>query len=213
MMIPSTCMYALRSKKYENDKDIKTEYYYKGKYKVEDIPQETLDLWAKALPKPGEDLDLAPENIFIPKELKLKNAPLPADGNPGLPRLILGDKPNESKVWFKQDDQFKQPYVFAVVKIFSTDNEYPQNIAAKVFLSLWQTMFNEHTRELKYTAQVAGILYEMTSSKDSFGFKLLGYNDSYYKFFAEIFKEIKSFQPTKSFYEDKRTSVMRSFKN
>ena len=54
-------------------------------------------------------------------------------------------------------------------------------------------MFNEHTRELKYTAQLAGILYEMTSTKDSFGFKLLSYNDSFYKFFAEIFKEVETF--------------------
>ena len=109
-------------------------------------------MWASAMPKPGEDLDLAPKNIFIPQELKLKNAPLPEDGNPALPKMILGDQPGESKVWFKQDDQFKQPYVFAVVKIFSTDNDYPENIAAKVFISLWQSMFNEHTRELKYTA-------------------------------------------------------------
>ena len=56
------------------------------------------------MPKPGEDLDLAPKNIFIPQELKLKNAPLPEDGNPALPKLILGDRPGESKVWFKQDD-------------------------------------------------------------------------------------------------------------
>ena len=101
----------------------------------------------------------------------------------------------------------------AVVKIFSTDNDYPENIAAKVFISLWQAMFNEHTRELKFTALSAGIVYEMTSHKDSFGFKLLAYNDSYHRFFAEIFKEVESFQPTKSFYEDKRISVIRGIKN
>ena len=39
MLIPSTCMYTLRAKKFENDADLKTEYYYKGKYKVQDIPQ------------------------------------------------------------------------------------------------------------------------------------------------------------------------------
>ena len=94
-------MYTLRAKKFENDADLKTEYYYKGRYKVQDIPQQTLDMWASAMPKPGEDLDIAPKNIFIPQELKLKNAPLPEDGNPALPKLILGDKPGESKVWFK----------------------------------------------------------------------------------------------------------------
>ena len=57
-------------------------------------------------------------------------------------------------------------------------------------------MLNEHTRELKYTASLAGILFEMTMHADSIGFKLMAYNDSYHKFFAEMFKEIKSFKPT-----------------
>ena len=53
----------------------------------------------------------------------------------------------------------------------------------------------------------------MTMHADSIGFKLMAYNDSYHKFFAEMFKEIRSFQPTRSFYEDKRTSQIRSLKN
>ena len=67
-------------------------------------------------------------------------------------------------------------------------------------------MLNEHTRELKYTAQLAGILFEMAMYSDAIGFKLMAYNDSYHKFFAEVFREVKSFVPTKSFYEDKRSN-------
>ena len=48
---------------------------------------------------------------------------------------------------------------------------------------------------------------------DSISFRLAGYNDSYHEFFAEMFKEIKSFQPTKSFYDDKRLTVIRALKN
>ena len=41
----------------------------------------------------------------------------------------------------------------------------------------------------------------------------MAYNDSYHKFFAEMFREIKSFEPTRNFYEDKRTNQIRSLKN
>ena len=54
-------------------------------------------------------------------------------------------------------------------------------------------MLNEHIRELKYTAQLAGIICDMSMYADSICFKLMAYNDSYHKFFAEMFKEIKSF--------------------
>ena len=43
-------MFTLRAKKFENDPDLKTEYYYKGQYKIQNIPNESLELWAKALP-------------------------------------------------------------------------------------------------------------------------------------------------------------------
>ena len=71
-------------------------------------------------------------------------------------------------------------------------------------------MLNEHTRELKYSASLAGIIFDMASHADSIGFKMVAYNDSYHMFFAEVFKEIKSFQATQSFYESKRSAQIRA---
>ena len=59
-------MFQLRAKKFENDSDLRTEHYYGAKFKVEDIPKATIDMWAAALPTGDEDLGVAPENIFIP---------------------------------------------------------------------------------------------------------------------------------------------------
>jgi len=41
-------------------------------------------------------------------------------------------------------------------------------------------MLNEHIRELKYTAQLAGIIFNATMHADSIGFSLMAYNDSYH---------------------------------
>ena len=65
-------------------------------------------------------------------------------------------------------------------------------------------MLNEHTRELKYTAQLAGILFDTGMASEAVSFKLVAYNDSYHAFFAEVFREVKSFTPVKSFFEDKK---------
>ena len=107
-MTPYNCFVTLRSKKFEEEKDLLTEVYYDAKYKLEPIPRQDLDDWAKAIPKPGESISLCPENIFVPKKpLILKKAPKPNGGDePGFPELIKGDKENESQVWYKQDDSF-----------------------------------------------------------------------------------------------------------
>ena len=66
LLTPKTCFVTLRSKKYEKEPNLKTEKYYEAKYRLDPIPQATLDEWANAWPKEGESLDLCPENIFVP---------------------------------------------------------------------------------------------------------------------------------------------------
>ena len=46
-------------------------------------------------------------------------------------------------VWFKQDDQFDQPYVWAKVQLLSNDIGFPENTAAKTFIVMWIEMFKE----------------------------------------------------------------------
>ena len=53
----------------------------------------------------------------------------------------------------------------------------------------------------------------MAMYSDAIGFKLIAYNDSYHAFFAEVFREVKSFTPVQSFFEDKRNNIVKTFKN
>lgn len=66
----------------------------------------------------------------------------------------------QSDVWFKQDDQFDQPYVYAKVKVQTNDLMFPKTTESHVFIGLWQNMLQEHTRELKYMADMAGISFD-----------------------------------------------------
>ena len=78
MLLPSTCIISLKSQKFKDEKDLKTEKYYETKYKLEKIPEAKLVEWANIMPRENESLDNTPENIFIPKNKPLlKKVPKP----------------------------------------------------------------------------------------------------------------------------------------
>jgi secreted Zn-dependent insulinase-like peptidase len=67
---------------------------------------------------------------------------------------------------------------------------------------LWQRLLDEHTRELKYTAEMAGVNFTQTQNENSFGFTLFCYNECYQQFFAEFFQEILDFKTNEQEFED-----------
>jgi len=62
-------------------------------------------------------------------------------------------------------------------------------------------MLEEHNRELKYTGDMAGISFDQTRTLESLGFQLFCYNESYESFFADTFRDVKNFEPTRDFFE------------
>lgn len=57
-------------------------------------------------------------------------------------------------------------------------------------------MLEEHLRELKYTAKVANIEFGQSAGATSFGFAFKSFNQNYFEFFVQAFKEIQNFAPT-----------------
>ena len=110
--------------------------------------------------------------------------------------MILGQNPDESTVWFKQDDQFDQPYVWAKVHILCNDLGWPANKSLRGFIVMWLEMLKEEIRELNYTAEQAGIVFNSTWNGENVGFTFSSYNDGYQSFFEQVFKQIDSFVPT-----------------
>ena len=72
---------------------------------------------------------------------------------PDVPKMIKGGNQNESEVWFKQDDQFDQPHVWAMVSLICNDINFPENKTVKAFIVMWLKMLNEAFRELNYMAE------------------------------------------------------------
>ena len=94
--------------------------------------------------------------------------------------MIRGENHGQSEVWFKQDDQFDQPYVWAKVSLLCNDVCFPENKAVKVFISMWLKMLDEEVRELNYMAAVAGINFNSTWNAENIGFSFFSYNEGYH---------------------------------
>ena len=90
---------------------------------------------------------------------------------------------------------------------------FPRSDISHVFVALWQDLLEEHIRELKYTADMAGISFGLTRSLESFGFSLFCYNESYEQFFADVFSNVQDFVPTRSFFESCRLRRLRTLRN
>jgi len=61
------------------------------------------------------------------------------------------------QLFFKQDDQFDQPFIEMRCKLFTTDCEFPMSTQSLIFSMMWVNMLNESLREMNYMASLAGI--------------------------------------------------------
>ncbi|KAH8371843.1 hypothetical protein KR093_009062, partial [Drosophila rubida] len=100
-LVPSKCRITLVSQSYEQSVD-QVEPYYKTKYGVERIPEDTLNCWECC--DENENLKLSLPNSFIPSNFDI--AEVPSDA-PKHPEIIM-DTPI-LRVWHKQDNQFNKP--------------------------------------------------------------------------------------------------------
>ena len=101
-----------------------------------------------------------------------------------------------AKVWFKQDDKFDQPLIWAKARITTTDNSFPFEKNARCFLTLWITMLNESLRETTYMAQLGDNHYHLMEGYDSVVLQFHAYNDPNYLMAAQsILEQFKSFAP------------------
>lgn len=118
------------------------------------------------------------------------------------PKLLEGL--NGSKVYFKQDDKFDQPYVYAKFMMYCSDLDFSESKEADMFASLWQFMLEEEFRELQYTGLVASISFSQSKFPYAVGFNFRAFNQNFVAFFAEAFSEVQHFSPSEGFFNDKK---------
>lgn len=115
------------------------------------------------MPGEGEKLSHPPPNLFVPRE-DLIEKKLPTPETPAKPKLIKQEP--SSEIWFKQDDSFPQPFIWAKVKVSTTDCDFPATNSSQWFVTMWESMLKESTRELTYMAQEAQIHFAINKPSE-----------------------------------------------
>ena len=74
-------------------------------------------------------------------------------------------------------------------------------------------MFKEHTRELNYMAKEAGVKFTIQWTSESLIISVYGYNESFERYYEEIFKELNSINVDKDFFESKKEQLLQTSEN
>ena len=171
------CYVIHRDQAYMNEEGLKTEPIYGTQYKIEPFDMHKLFVWSCTYPRPTEKIGQPPKNTFLPtKPLESMRVKVPKVEKPGKPEFILGTNIDESNVWFKRDDTFDQPYVWAKIALLSKDHGFPKNKAISAFIEMWIKMLDEDIRELSYVAHLSGIQFGSTWNEENIGFDLYSFN-------------------------------------
>jgi len=92
-----------------------------------------------------------------------------------------------NKIFYKQDDKFKQPMVGLRCKIMTNDLNYPDSTDSKVFALMWTFMFNNTMNEFMFQAEDAGIVSEINPRSDHIEILIDGWSDTMDLFVSEYF--------------------------
>ncbi|XP_045464651.1 insulin-degrading enzyme [Harmonia axyridis] len=201
-LVPSKIRVAIVAKKFNEELD-SVEPWYGTKYKTVKIDKEILDEWENA----GlcDELKLPEKNEFIPSNFKL----FPLDDVSEHP-IIIKDTAL-TRVWFKQDDVYKLPKANLMFD-FVSPLAYLDPLNCNLTHMLVQ-LFRDSLNEYAYSAEVAGLKYELINTKYGLILAIEGYNDKQYILLEKIIERLTSFKVNPKRFEIYKENYIRNLKN
>ncbi|XP_053988603.1 insulin-degrading enzyme [Hylaeus volcanicus] len=181
-----------------------TEKWYGTRFKKEKIPQDIINKWMNA--GYNSDLKLPSKNEFIPDKFDIK----PAENNITKFPTIIEDTPL-LRLWFKQDDEFLVPRAnmsVAFVSPLAYMDPLSYNLSY-IFVELFRDALNEYA----YSADLAGLKWEIESSKYGITIGISGYDDKQHVLLNKIMDKMFSFEVDPKRFEVLKESYIRNLKN
>ncbi|MBA0642157.1 hypothetical protein Goklo_026595, partial [Gossypium klotzschianum] len=171
------------SKKFEGLTD-KVEPWYGTAYSIEKVSSSKIQAWMSSAA--NENLHLPAPNVFIPKDLSIKNA------QEEVKFPVLLRKSSYSKLWYKPDIVFSTPKAY--VKIDFNCPHAGNSPETEVLGDLFARLLLDYLNEYAYYAQVAGLLYGISHTDSGFEVTLVGYNHKLRILLETIIDKIVKFE-------------------
>ncbi|MBA0759774.1 hypothetical protein Gotri_022609 [Gossypium trilobum] len=172
------------SKKFEGLTD-KVEPWYGTAYSIEKVSSSKIQAWMSSAP--NENLHLPAPNVFIPKDLSIKNA------QEEVKFPVLLRKSSYSKLWYKPDTVFSTPKAYVKIDFNCPHarNSPETEVLGDLFARLLLDYLNHSSA---YYAQVAGLLYGISHTDSGFEVTLVGYNHKLRILLETIIDKIVKFE-------------------
>jgi insulysin len=171
------------SKRFEGQTNL-TEPWYGTSYSVEAVPPSIVQKWVVKAPE--EDLHLRKPNIFIPRDLSLKNI----EEKVSVPLMLR--KTPLSRLWYKPDTMFFTPKAYINMDFHCPLSQSSPESA--VLTNIFTRLLMDYLNDYVYDAQVAGLYYAVNPNDTGFQVTMVGYNDKMRTLLATVIGKIAEFE-------------------
>ncbi|CAD6236516.1 unnamed protein product [Miscanthus lutarioriparius] len=199
---PETVRIFWESKKFEGSTS-SVEPWYNTPYSVENVTPSVIQQWIKKAPT--EKLHLPKPNIFIPKDLSLKEV----HEKVTFPTVLR--KSPLSQLWYKPDMLFSTPKVHIIIDFHCPLSSHSPEavVATELFVDLLVDYLNAYA----YDAQIAGLFYSIYLTSAGFQVSLGGYNDKMRVLLNAILVQIANFEVKPNRFSALKETSVKDYQN
>ncbi|KAF0917133.1 hypothetical protein E2562_016934 [Oryza meyeriana var. granulata] len=190
------------SKKFKGYTD-SVEPWYSTAYCVENVTPSMIQQWIQKAPT--EKLHIPKPNIFIPKDLSLKEV----HEKVKFPAILR--KTPLSRLWYKPDMLFSTPKVQIVIDFHCPLSSHSPE--AVVSTSLFVDLLADYLNAYAYDAQIAGLFYSIYRTSAGFQVSVGGYNDKMRILLDAIMKHISNFEVKPNRFCALKETAVKDYQN
>uniref|UniRef100_A0A453FNW9 Insulin-degrading enzyme n=2 Tax=Aegilops tauschii subsp. strangulata TaxID=200361 RepID=A0A453FNW9_AEGTS len=163
-------------------------------------------MWQQWIQKaPTEKLYLPKPNIFVPKDLSLKEVP----DKVTFPTILR--KTPLSRLWYKPDMLFFTPKVYIIIDFHCPLSSHSPEAA--VSTSLFVDLLVDYLNAYAYDAQIAGLFYSIYLTSTGFQVCVGGYNDKMRVLLHAIMKQIVNFVVKPNRFSALKETSVKDYQN
>ncbi|CAO1946196.1 unnamed protein product [Urochloa humidicola] len=190
------------SKKFEGS-TTSSEPWYNTSYSVENVTPSVIQKWIQKAPT--DKVHLPEPNIFIPKDLSLKEVHKKVIFPAVLRKTPL------SRLWYKPDLLFSTPKVNIIIDFHCPLSSHSPEaiISTDIFVDLLVDYLNAYA----YDAQIAGLYYSIYLTSAGFQVSLGGYNDKMRVLLNAILKQIANFEVKPNRFSALKETNVKDYQN
>ncbi|CAJ0588568.1 unnamed protein product [Cylicocyclus nassatus] len=206
MLTPEKMFYAVVAKQFAGQEGNIEEPVYGTEMRVIDIDESTMERFSEALNTPHPALHMPNKNEYIPTIFDQKPR---EDLKSEHPRMIHDDV--WSRVWFKQDDEYKLPKMITWVAV--TAPIIGADPLTTMLSSMYLWCLNDALAEETYNAELAGLKFQLELTNYGLNLKVSGYDEKQPLFVEHLVKRLTTFKPDPLRYEVLFDAIKRALEN